>query len=161
MDSAQLEVQIMVRKDCQRVLFITPSLPLCLPPELPLCRVHQEEVIVDKRKYSSLHQEEPEPESPQTEEQPEDVSSSELRLKSEVLQDPEGKTSGPTFHLFSDSDLSSHTSLEKARVSRFVGGGEGDCAKHIFSALSHLLYQAHGSFLLCVDCTDLFCSEIQ
>lgn len=81
---------------------------------------------MDKHRYSSLHQEEPDPESPQTEEQPEDVSSSELGLKSEVLQDPEGKTSGPTFHLFSDSDLSSHTSLEKARVSRFVGGGEGN-----------------------------------
>lgn len=81
---------------------------------------------MDKHRYSSLHQEEPKPESPQTEEQPEDVSSSELVLKSEVLQDPEGKTSGPTFLLFSDSDLSSHTSWEKARVSRFVGGGEGN-----------------------------------
>lgn len=111
----------MVRKDCQ-----VHNAIFCLPPELPQCRVHQEEGIVDKHRYSSLHQEEPEPESPQTAEQPEDVSSSELGLKSEVLQDPEGKTSGPTFHLFSDSDLSSHTSLEKAMVSRFVGGGEGN-----------------------------------
>lgn len=92
---------------------------------------------MDKPRYCSLHQGEPEPESPQTEEQPEDVSSSELGLKSEVLQDPEGKTSGPTFHLFSDSDLSSHTSLEKAMVSRFVGGVEGDSVQNIYLAFYH------------------------